>query len=349
MAVMNPSSALRLVAPSQDAMHGRGTIDVDGDDEALRQRFLLALGDEIGLVSTAIEENISAISKRFHDMIGTANEHGQSLQSVIEASQSISVNGETIKLTDLAESLGDALGDLVSKIIFLSSRGVSMVYALEDVLKQLGTVESSIAQIDRINSQTNLLALNAKIEAAHAGAAGRGFSVVADEVRELSKSVNALSSQLRTQISAISSGLRGSFDILQEIATVDMSEQNLFANERVRAIMAALVGQHERFALTLEASAGTTERFKQDVSAAVVGLQFQDRAKQQLQSVIDAIGASVAPVDPTKGADGVERIAAILDRCTLGDVRARLHARVLGGAMPVPDVTDGPSDDIELF
>lgn len=359
------ASTAHSFKPAQDVFAGAARAEaLDAIRQRLglsvmQQRTLEALIDEITLVSDLVEENTTAISGRFHDMIATAQIQTVQVQKVLGQSQTIMIDGKALALTEVAESLGNALSELVGKIIYLSSRGIAMVYALEDVLSQLASVERSIGQIDRINSQTNLLALNAKIEAAHAGPAGRGFGVVADEVRELSKNVNALSGNLRVQITSVADGLRRSFGMLQEIATIDMSEQNLFANERIRTIMDCLVEQHARFATTLEDSAKTTERFSRDISAAVVGMQFQDRATQRLASVKAALSTVIASlateratmgdaVDPSETGIEAQWSDKILSECTLGDVRGRMERHLRGQPAP-PVEAAAADDDVELF
>src|SRR5262249_12108596 len=155
----------------------------------------------------------------------------------VSSIQEVRVEGEVISLTELANSLGETFSQLVGKIMGLSSRGVSMSHALDDVMKELKSVETSLTEIDKINRQTNLLALNAKIEAARAGEAGRGFSIVADEVRDLAQTVNNLSSMIKRQINLIGAGLRNSHTLLKDIACVDTSEENLNAHARINTVM----------------------------------------------------------------------------------------------------------------
>jgi methyl-accepting chemotaxis protein len=283
------------------------------------------------------------------------------VQDLVSSIQSVKVGHEIVPLEDLASGLGDTLTGLVDKVTLLSSRGVSMSSALDGVVTELKSVESSVAQIDKINKQTNLLALNAKIEAARAGEAGRGFSVVADEVRELAKSVNELSAVIRGQINSIASGLHASHGMLQEIASVDRSDESVEANARIKTMMRCLVEQNARYANVLQQTADATERIDRDVSAAVVGMQFQDLTKQRLENVNGALSSLVAaareldaenPSGAQTGAAEDPRESAWIDRmlrqCTLSEVRNRLAERVAPDAKTATPA-GGAEDSVEFF
>jgi methyl-accepting chemotaxis protein len=255
----------------------------------IEQRALQAMIDEIALTSGDMDEKINALSMRFRDIEATTRQQATTVQELVASVQAVEIDGKTVPLSDVAAGLGDTLSGVIDKVTQLSSRGSSMVSSLDEVLTEIGSVESSVAQIDKINHQTNLLALNAKIEAARAGEAGRGFSVVADEVRELAKAVNDLSSIIQRQVGSIAVGLRRSHAVLREIAAVDVSQENVAANAHVRMVMRCLVEQSARFASALQETATTSEHVTNDVAAAIVGMQFQDLAKQRLDNVNGAL------------------------------------------------------------
>jgi len=339
---------------------------------AVQRRALDALIDEIAITSGDVDTNVQGLSKRLQDIAGTAREQASTVQDLVTSIQSVNLDGEVIPLATVADNLGGTLSGLVDKIGMLSSRGASMSTSLDGVLTELKSVETSVSQIDKINKQTNLLALNAKIEAARAGEAGRGFSVVADEVRELAKTVNELSALIRGQISSIATGLHASHGMLQDIATVDRSDESVEANARINAIMRCLVEQNARYAVVLQQTAQTTDRINRDVSAAVVGMQFQDLAKQRLENISGTIGAVAAAgrdlheasvqagahdVPGDRATDAwVERMLA---QCTLSEVRNRLTVHIQGkqapaaktppARIPAAQATDKPDDGIELF
>jgi methyl-accepting chemotaxis protein len=328
------------------------------------RRSLLALADEIALTSGDMDEKVDALSKRFRNIEATTRQQAATVQELVASMQSVEIDGKWIPLSEVATGLGEMLSGVIGKVSQLSTRGSSLVSSLDGVLDELDSVEASVVQIDRINHQTNLLALNAKIEAARAGEAGRGFAVVADEVRELAKSVNDLSQVIQKQVTSIANGLRGSHSILREIATVDMSHENVAANTQVQTVMRCLVEQNSRFAEVLQETATTTQHITEDVAASIVGMQFQDLAKQRLDNVRNALTALASLVADAAAETGaavkggeteipsgwVHRMTAPF---TLSETRKRFVDRVFPGRDKItaaPAATaQKASDGIELF
>ncbi len=334
---------------------------------AAQSRALTALMNEIRMTSQDVETNVHGLSARFQRIATTTRLQSETVQDLMSTVQSVTVDGISIPLPQIAESLGETLSVLVEKIIQLSSRGVALVYALDDVLAEMNAMQSSIKKIERINSQTNVLSLNAKIEAARAGEAGRGFAVVASEVGELSRSVNGLASDVRRQLDSISGGLQKSYGLLQEIATIDMSDENLRANARIKTMMQCLVDQSDRFAKALQDTASTTQDIASNVSEAIIGMQFQDRAKQRLENVnaafeillgacSDLRAASQSHLPPLLAKDAdQEWLERMIGQFTLGDVRKRFVESILldgsGAVSPgaAASVSVADDDDVELF
>jgi methyl-accepting chemotaxis protein len=337
---------------------------------SVQRRALEALVKEIRIVSDDVETNVVAISEQFQNIARSSQDQSATVENMVSAVQGVEIDDELIPLEQVAQSLGDTLSGLIAKIVLLSSRGVSMVYGLEDVMTEIRSVETSVGQIDKINQQTNLLALNAKIEAARAGEAGRGFAVVADEVRELAKTVNSLSATIRKQIDSISAGLLKSYELVKEIATIDTSEDNLRANSRIETMMRHVVDQNLRFATALRQTATTSDQIANDVSSAVVRMQFQDRTKQRLENVnaaldvlVGALGDLCKRTAKGVGIDHVdddvdhEWLQQMIGRTTLGEMRKRFVAHILicGNSEPQESTTDStqgstpPDQDVELF
>lgn len=331
---------------------------------ALQRRALEALIGEIGLASSHMEDSVHGLTSRFENIAATTRDQAEIVQGLVTSIQSVEIDGRSVLLADAASGLGETLAALMDKVGRLSRQGGATARSLDTVLAEIDAVEGSIARIEAINRQTNLLALNAKIEAARAGEAGRAFAVVADEVRQLAQSINTLSGTIKGQIGTIASGLRDSHGLLQDIATVDVSDESRSAEARVHTVMQTLVAQNSRFAGVLQQTAETTQSITADVSGAIVAMQFQDLTKQRLQNgetVLRALALALGQMAERSAAEGLagpERTPdqgwaeAMIASCTLGEVRERLRRQILGqetGPVATAAAPDDELDGIDLF
>jgi len=334
----------------------------------VQAKILDVVVHEINDVSNEVEGGFRELSTTFTHLAQVAHDQTSIVNELAESSQTVTVAGREVEVEAIADQLGQAMSEFVEKIVFMSSRSVNMIFALDDVLEDIKKVEESVRAIDKINAATNMLAINAKIEAAHAGEAGRGFSVVADEVRDLAKNVGLLSSDLRSRISKISDGLKTGYGYLREIAEVDTSDQNLAAHQSMSNMMRAMVDQTVSLRTILESNAEATEKIASDIKSAIIRMQFQDRATQRLATSATALNAII---DSTRGfdgettaalhlshsdTDGQKLRAKVLSECTLGSVQSKLQ-QSLGretrglSAKPIAFAMAAPAaeGEIELF
>jgi methyl-accepting chemotaxis protein len=173
--------------------------------EALLSRIFLR--SERGL-SMAIEHVDKALLE-----VGDRSDQAQKLAGDFGESASAMSNS--------AQRMSQALGGA-------QSAAESGVNALADLNAKAGTIHQLTGRIDDIAKQTNLLALNAAIEAARAGEAGRGFAVVADEVRKLADQAKRSAEEIAAAISAISTSMAA--------ATVEIGDlQQAVSEARVTA------------------------------------------------------------------------------------------------------------------
>lgn len=152
-----------------------------------------------GIAVEQSTEDIRAFAELLQDFENKADSSVESARSVEEIADfgRTAVGGAVDQMSAVAESV---------------SRTAKVIEKLTERSTQIGNISSTIGEIAE---QTNLLALNAAIEAARAGEAGRGFAVVADEVRKLAEGSNIAASQIAELITAIQNEMKEALEQME--------------------------------------------------------------------------------------------------------------------------------------
>ena len=202
--------------------------------EAEKQRMLTELADkfdaQVGGTIDELAEAAIKLQEASKDMEVTATKTQEASTSVSAAAEQTSANVTTVssateEMAASAREISTQVVDVATKANLASTSATTTsqeVDALNDLVENIGEVVISIKDIAE---QTNLLALNATIEAARAGEAGKGFAVVADEVKKLASETSQKTEEIETRITQIQKATQASVESMQMIIS-SISEIN---------------------------------------------------------------------------------------------------------------------------
>ncbi|WP_438465321.1 methyl-accepting chemotaxis protein [Marinomonas sp. PE14-40] len=264
---------------------------------------------ELNLAVTDIADSNKSVNTQTNSLAAATDQISATISNIANTTSTLSSQSKDTfeSAKNGAETIKDALDNLSMTVGFVNKTSDQ----LNDLGKLSKDIDGVISMINDLANQTNLLALNAAIEAARAGEAGRGFSVVADEVRSLAeKTVEATSS-----ITAIVSTIQTSTN--NAITTMKDGQENLKAIETSGEKAAQAMREIEVNAQTGADSAHNMAISIQEVSKTSLHMSEEmDAIAQQLQKDTDSISTI---------ADSTNQINSLVDHL---DTKTRVFTTV---------------------
>lgn len=241
--------------------------------------------EELVQVKELIAEAIETLNNSFSDLHDQTNAEYKLVLSLLE-NLGGDASSKHMSVQRFSSEIKVVLQYLIDLLTAASQRSTQTVDKIDDMVGQIEAIFTLLEDVKGIADQTNLLALNAAIEAARAGEAGRGFAVVADEVRKLSLNSNQLNEQIRKQAEKA----RGTVDqvrsIVSETANKDM-EHAVSSQTKVDGMLNDLEEMNSGISENLGDVSGIISEIEVSVSNAMRSLQFEDIVRQLVDQAIN--------------------------------------------------------------
>ena len=208
-----------------------------------------------------------------HTIIDASNQITQSLQNIVGNTDSVhTVNNEHLAFVKLS---AQELSSLVEKVQLITDMLGSFASTVDGLKENSENIRSILKMVEEFSDQTNLLALNAAIEAARAGEAGRGFAVVADEVRTLSVKVSGATRQISDFITQMN-------DLVSE--TNKESEQLINHSKNAQS---SICSTSEGFSKMLNEFESNQQQLQQIASAVHLLEDTQNLTHQSVEQIVE--------------------------------------------------------------
>jgi methyl-accepting chemotaxis protein len=230
-----------------------------------------SLNAQIGQFAMLAEHSRDAVNKQREQTTQVATAMTEMSATVHEVAQNTVQTAEAANKADQQANGGRDVVTAVSRSIdSLASdvgRAVEMVQHVSQDSERIGSV---LDVIRGIADQTNLLALNAAIEAARAGEQGRGFAVVADEVRTLAKRTQDSTAEIQEMIESLQSGVRETVTVMetsqqQAAKSVEQADRAHTSLDEITQVIDAISQMSSQIATAAEEQSAVAEDINQNI------------------------------------------------------------------------------------
>ncbi|MEJ2619998.1 MAG: methyl-accepting chemotaxis protein [Candidatus Thiodiazotropha sp.] len=281
------------------------------------------LSVQIGEFANLAEHTNNGIRKQHEQTTQVATAMTQMSATVHEVAQNTTQTAEAAREADQQANSGrKVVMDVTRSIDRLATDVGKAVETVQHVAQDSERIGSVLDVIRGIADQTNLLALNAAIEAARAGEQGRGFAVVADEVRTLAKRTQDSTEEIQEMIESLQAGVNQTVSVMetsqkQAAESVEQAERAHQSLEEITQVIDSISGMSGQIATAAEEQSAVAE----DINRNIIEItQIADTTTSDSERSYEASSDMSSEVD---------KLSQLLDQFNIGDA----HAKQLQQAM----------------
>ncbi len=228
------------------------------------------------------QSEINDIASAMHRMIASVQDVTRAASDAAEAAQNVDQEAQAGKQI-VMETMGaiDSLADEVEKA----------AERLNNLEEDIGNIGAIVDVIRGITEQTNLLALNAAIEAARAGEHGRGFAVVADEVRTLAARTQDSTHEIEEMVNRLQSGAKAAVNVMSEgRERTKMSVEKAGSAGEALDSITAMITKMDEMSASIAQAANEQSNVAEDINRGISNIsQVAERTAEGASEATDAV------------------------------------------------------------